>query len=76
VHSEQQEKETPLRKLISLKWVNEFSPNGHKKGREEELRETDDSVKPKSNKKGLTISSFTIIKQLGRGKHGTVFLAM
>ena len=45
------------------------------KSKEEDLRETDDSVRPQRSKK-LTISCFEIIRLLGKGKHGTVFLAM
>jgi hypothetical protein len=62
--------------VVSIHAVNEFIPHNYKKGKDEELRETDDSVRPKDRNRHMNIKCFKIIKQLGRGKHGTVFLAM
>jgi hypothetical protein len=40
------------------------------------LRETEDSMRQQHKRKPITIKDFKLVKMLGKGKHGTVFLAL
>lgn len=62
-------------KWVSLHSKPQSSFQKDLRGKEEDLRETDDSLRPQRCKR-LSISCFEVLRLLGKGKHGTVFLAM
>jgi RecA-family ATPase len=56
----------PSLKSLKLRWkLNDMG-----------LRETEDSMRHYPKKQGVSIQDFKTIKMLGKGRHGTVFLAM